>query len=749
MTTAPEPLDSHGAARLTEFAQRCGAATRAVSLYPAGHPAVRAAMTRLLETAASVTGGSPLQLTVLPEGLLLDGRAPEKPDPAVSELARLLRQHRIGRLILHDGGDADTWQTLLGLLGRAPAGVSEAGGIGHLWSDAGGLTTARQRDSVQLHEVDYERLLAGRGLGDPVALEEVFDRLLSGQTDHLDPQARSTLGVIVRDPATLDRFASELATRAGGSDAAQVDGVLHLLRAAAHLEAEDGGTPDDEALANLASMLSGLSAATMADLLDRRGSPAAMVGQRDAVRAVADRMAPADVAAFVSDSIVADQGASHRLAEAFQALVPDLDERRQLLSLAGRQAAASPLGQTDAFPNIWKRAEMLLTSYRDEQFVHEQYARELNRARTQAIEVEGLGDDPADRIDSWLDTVSDAELRVLDLQLLCDLLAVERDPDRWRDIADTACTYIEDLTRSGDLAWTLRLLDAVVCERPDGDTPAGGPLAAVAIAACDRLVAGPAVGHALARLRGGDDATLTQVRRLCETLGADIVTSLAEALATERDARVRRALRDLLVGFAGRGRAAVRQLLDAPDWEVRQTAAFLLREFSGNDGLDELGRLLADTEPLVQREAIRAVVSAGDSAAYQVLAGALTASPARQRATLIQQLTSERDERAVPLCRYLLAHIDHRAATDVYVATIETLGAVGGTGVIEPLRDVLYLGDWWAPFRTQALRKAAAQALRHTRMPAAEQVLRDAAERGPWGVRAAARPQLAQIEARS
>ena len=70
-----------------------------------------------------------------------------------------------------------------------------------------------------------------------------------------------------------------------------------------------------------------------------------------------------------------------------------------------------------------------------------------------------------------------------------------------------------------------------------------------------------------------------------------------------------------------------------------------------------------------------------------------------QRATLLQQLTSQRDEQMVPLCRYLLTHLDHHTRSDVYVAAIETLGAVGGEDTVAPLRDALYRGDWWAPFR--------------------------------------------------
>jgi hypothetical protein len=49
-------LDAETAGKLTEFARACKAAARAVSLYPAAHPAIGSTLGRLSEmTAASAT----------------------------------------------------------------------------------------------------------------------------------------------------------------------------------------------------------------------------------------------------------------------------------------------------------------------------------------------------------------------------------------------------------------------------------------------------------------------------------------------------------------------------------------------------------------------------------------------------------------------------------------------------------------------------------------------------------------------
>src|SRR5258708_9821952 len=119
-------------------------------------------------------------------------------------------------------------------------------------------------------------------------------------------------------------------------------------------------------------------------------------------------------------------------------------------------------------------------------------------------------------------------------------------------------------------------------------------------------------------------------------MGPAVITPLAEALSVEQDARSRRRLRDILVEFGAAGRESVQQLMNAANWEVRRTAAFLLREFGGADGLRELVPLLTDTEPLVQKEAIQALVLNGTDAAAEILLRAMTSMTGRPRATLIQ-----------------------------------------------------------------------------------------------------------------
>ena len=58
-------------------------------------------------------------------------------------------------------------------------------------------------------------------------------------------------------------------------------------------------------------------------------------------------MSDRTIAKFVSRNVIDDGGATDRLAQAFQTLVRDTEERERLVTMAQTEVAASPLGSTD------------------------------------------------------------------------------------------------------------------------------------------------------------------------------------------------------------------------------------------------------------------------------------------------------------------------------------------------------------------------------------------------------------------
>lgn len=732
-TTPPPPLDPRLASLLGEFARSCKAAARAVALYPGSHPAIGSSLARLAAVTLRLTAAGPCRLEVRADMLLIEGAAAARPDAAVPELASVLYRHLIGAITVNAGADADSWRTLLLLLARTPEDVRADGGIGHLWATAGG-------PSLEIEEIDYAEVLRERQ-GMAATIDAAIAAARAGPQLELDDSAMRALVDLVGDPAKLQALMERLneTTTAQGVEA-RMAAFLSLLRGLAEYVARTQPQTLDTVFRQVGRVAGRLSADDMLHLLAQRGRPEAVSGGVDVAGALVERMGDESLVHFLSGSVAAAGGASDRLAHAFQALVPEQDRQRQLLALAHDQVATSALGQDENFDELWQRVESMLTSYTDEKFVSADYGRELSNARTRPIDVERTSNDPPERVAAWLSTVSDGALRTLDHQLLQDLLAIEEDADRWRDLAETVVAHADDLVRVGYFDQALALAEGVVTH--GARTP---ELTRHASASLARFGTGAMLKHVAAHLRGATDDAIARFTALCHAIGPPIIVPLAEVLAAEQDARARRRLRDILLGFGAQGRESVQQLMHAPNWEVRRTAAFLLREFGGAEGLKELIPLLADSEPLVQREAVQGLVMNGSEAACTILLDALAKNSGRTRATLVSELAGLRDERAAPLLCFLIRRLDRGQQYSVYHAAIESLGAFGAPEAIDALKFALYAGDWWAPLRTRRARAAAAGSLRRIGTPAALDVLRGAASTGGLGVRTAARAELTRL----
>jgi hypothetical protein len=208
-----------------------------------------------------------------------------------------------------------------------------------------------------------------------------------------------------------------------------------------------------------------------------------------------------------------------------------------------------------------------------------------------------------------------------------------------------------------------------------------------------------------------------RVKAMCVSLGEVLVRPLAEALSVEERPRTRERLTSILLAFGSVGRRTIERLKNSQNPAVRRTAIHLMRQFGGSDALPDLTELLDDSEPLVQREAVRAIVNVGTDAAYRILEQALTGGTIRSRDAIMQSIGLVRDERATALFAYILRHVDHRGAlAPVYLRAIESLGALRDAGGIAPLRDALYKGGVVgaeADLHAAARRRCGAGAHRH------------------------------------
>jgi hypothetical protein len=718
-------LDQEASARLTDFARACKAAARAVTLYPSSHPAIRVSLARLVEAATRMTTNGSVQLGVVPDNLLLDGCASPRPDQAVRETGALFHDQMIGLVTLHSSPDAAGWLPFLNLLAKPVDELRAAGGVARLWAASG------QRH-IELKEIDYADILRERKGKEERHWDDIIRACLNLDSP-LDEAALQALLEVCGDPARFTELIVALERQGGASMGSKAMALLRMLRGVVDLVSRADPGKLEPLLKNVAQGFGTMSADLLFELLSTEQGRADKAA--DLVLQVASRMTDATLGEFIARNVITQGGATTRLAQAFQALVPDTDRRPALLDLARARVAESPLGASDDFADLWKNAADMLASYRDDQYVSESYGRELSGARTQAVEVERVSDDPPARIAAWVGSIGAAEVRTLDLRLLLDLLAIERDPEQWKKITIPAVRHIEDLLLVGDVDGALRLTTAIADE-----TKREGPRKDAAAHALGRLVNGAMMTHVCAHLRIVDDATVGQIKTLCYLVGPSVIKALAEALAGEKRTSTRQRLTDLLLGFGADGRPAVEKLRGSANPAVRRTAVHLLREFGGTDALPDLTALLADTEPHVQREAVRAILSIGTEDAYGELQRALATGTNQTREALTAALVAMRSERAIPLFEYIVTKIDRRGPLrGVYLSAVESLGELKAEQAVGLLKDALYGGEWWAPVRTAELRRTAATALYRIGTPEALRILEDAERRGPRGVRAAAK----------
>jgi HEAT repeat protein len=729
-----EPMPAPESAALADFARSCKAAARSVSLYPATHPAIQGALSRVVSASRRLTQAGNVTIAVLPDALVIDGRAPVRPDPPVGELADLLHDRLIGELRIESDADATDWRTLLLLLSRTAEELMADGGIAKLWAASG-------QSHFDIREIDYAEVLRERGGGDAAAWERIVEFCLQG--DNKAVVDERTLKAVISALDNPERFnellqAVQAASDNGASIGARAAALLGLIRMAIERLRERDQLDESAVLQTVADSAGHMTPEMMLSLL-REAREHTDNGEPPLAAAIVARIGDGTVASFVAGSIVAEHGATERLALAFETLVPENDRKERLLDLA-KETAAQSLGSEAGFESLWQDAANLLMSYSDKNFVSTEYGRELSGARTQAIEVERVSDDPPERIQAWRASVSDEAVRSLDLALIQDLLRIESDPAGWQAIAAIAGDEIERRTLLGDVMPAQTLLNILVAERSDeGRTP----LRPIAESILNKVAAGEIVRHIVFHLRKADDAAVEAFNRLCHTIGPAVVRPLAIALAAEENNRAIRRLRELLLAFGAAGRQSVEQLKHSPNPAVRRMAIDLLRVFGGSEALPELASMLDDADPQVQRESIRAIVQIGTDEAFAVLQQALVGGSA-SRDTILQQLIGLRDDKAVPLLCYVLHHTSPRGKmTDVHAQIIEALGNL----TVHPestrtLRAILYRGEWWAPLRTAALRQAAASALRQIGRPETLAILEDAVTRGSRGVRAAARRYL-------
>ena len=450
-TPGLSPMSPEQTAMLVEFARACRTAARSVSLYPPTHPSIQASLQRVIGTASRLAPTGDVTLAVHPGTLLIEGKTPARPDQAVEELAGLMKERLVGALRIESGADSHDWHALLLLLVRSVDDLMLEGGIAKAW-------TATGRNHFEIIEIDYAEVLRERGGDGTTEWDQIIAFCLREGGGALDAAALSTLLDALGDSARFGDLIERLQSTAATGDAtasAKAAALLELVKQMLDASAERSGEAGREGvLQKVADSSSRLTPEILIAIIEQ--ARAAEGGQSEVAAAVVDRITDHTIASFLSGNVIKEGGASERLAQALQLLVPESARKTRLIDLAKQETAKSHLGQAPGFEELWQTVVGMLASYSDESYISPDYARELSGAQQQALDVERISDDPPERLQAWCSTVSKDAIKALDLDLLLDLLKVEDDPSAWGYMARLVVSEIRALDESRRDGWSAK-----------------------------------------------------------------------------------------------------------------------------------------------------------------------------------------------------------------------------------------------------------------------------------------------------
>jgi len=729
-------LPADATATLVAFARACKSAARAVMLYPGTHPAVAAGLTAVAAAARTATASGSLSLSVTPDTLVVGRQRIVKPDAAVTELAALLHAHQVGQLIIQPETDEDLWRRFLAVLAQPPDRARLRGGLAHMWSSEG-------QTRIEVRRIDFNELLRERIRGDRASWDRIVTECLEGNRIALDDWTIDLISEILDRPAQIGELLDAVNQRTSSEGAGGAQALGALLQAVAKFVGQVQPDALETVMTAIADAAARLPIATLGPLVKtpKTGTHASLgLFVADMVRRVKD----GTIADIVAAEVRGGRGTSPALADAFCGLAPDPTRRMAILNMARRSETPTEAPDAASTVSAWKTSEEFLLAYSDEDFVSDVYDGELHRVADRAVDLDRDQTDPPDRIATWAKSVDESAVRLLDAQMLGDLLALQQDAGRWRELAEVALARVDMLVVVGDFSSATFLVGAMHHQAQYHEEPA---VQAAAVAFLNQMSNAAIMRHVATHLDTTDKNTVAAAKQFCHALGMSMIGPLAEVLSREDRTRAREHLIEILLGLGSAGRQSVEQLKLSPNAAVRRTAVLLLREFGGHEALLDLESLLKDAEPHVQRDATRAIASMQSDAAFETLVRALTTGSDHARTVIIGVLSSIPNDEALPVVAYLVRTAPCRGPMWlVHERAVQRLGAIGGQMAVDALVEVMNKRVMWAPFKISVLRRLAADAIARIGTPAALDALRTAAATGMRGAKAAARRHLSARE---
>ena len=679
MATGPAPVLSSELIRQSiALARAISAGVRSWALYPPEHPAVSAAVNRLVLATHDSTAGAAFTFGVTAQTLLVAG-LPVPAEQPVAEAARLLHDHDILQVTFIGEPSTDAVHGLLKLLSADPDELRRTGGPARAW-DATGIS------SIAIEQIDYESILEDKAVQTPAARRDdvwksIVNSVVSGQGAFDEAQQQRLLDIAgsVYDIGDLANAVAAPKCNMDGSPliTAQAATVLAVFRHLAGIVNVMEPERINSAMRNMASSTGMLDPNVVLKMLQSDD------GTQDVsiVEAITASFDDEKVAQLLATAMARDGRATARLAQVFDTIAPDEDRKRRVLTRAHSMLSEQDFGKSGQFKAAWASMEALLLNYDETPFVSAAYQASLEGAGARADLLVNRGLPP--EMPEWIESLGEANVRALSVVLMTDLLRLEEDPARAADLLRDLVVLLDDLFLAGDFDSALLVLR----ELKQASTGTIAPAEARAALAAAGELAG--LRDAAGMLADFDAATRKAFTECCELVGPTAIRALHPVLQSEQETPIYRQARDLAVGF---GAAAVPHLVGLADdarWFVQRNAATLLGLTRSAAAVPTLQALLRRNDPRVLAAAVSSLAGIEDPTASRAIQTVLRASSGSYRAAVIDALVAGRDPRVVPMLGQILEETDPFG--EDHQVVLDTLSAVQRLGHEQAVRAVALL----------------------------------------------------------
>jgi hypothetical protein len=673
-------------------------ATKVVSFYPSGNPAVRVAVDRVHHLLALLFNReTELTLSFGEPGITHRGAYLPDSDPALRAFSSFLLNRGVARLTFRRGLDAATLTDFLRLLGNDPRALGALGGLARQLAE-------RRISTISLEEIDLEKILASEVEsipGEGAATEEergawktlLASYLLEGGMT-APAGIRALLRSLAAEPARL-RDWLEHPVVATSRDLPKL-----MQRLAQEVSRE---TPE-----SLEALAAGLAEAVLALpprlRMDLTLLKTPVVGSaEDLMEMTIRRLPEAGVAELIGAFVRAERQLSPRL---FAACARVFSVRGKTAPFFGDITAVIAAAGEDGVElgRVWQSLQGLLVES-DQEYLTETAHATLEEAER------GLGLDAPLRqaleADEGFDAAFAAEA-ISDhaCRVMMGALDAEKDEERiesLRDDLERRARRMAGRERMGLLADTVRSISE----------PRGVDLRVPGRYGLDKRVR--SVVEQMVRVFRTDFEHLSEEQKSragaeFKELGGIAAPALTDALAEEENWEVRRGIIAVLASMGSAAMPVLLKRLDDSSWFLVRNLALLLGEIGGQSLVEPLAGLLLHPEPRVRREAAGALGKIGGSRAVAHLRQAIL-DP--EVSTVAARVLGEIDRaNTVALFSKRLARTgrfvsDERAAREA----IAILGEMEAAEAVPILSRILQRGFWMPLSAGDTLRTQAAQAL--------------------------------------